>query len=372
MRKHSHVSGYPVHEGRVSVLEDPLIKNIPSETQSRYANIMLDTAFKIVFGSAANKALLIQLLECLIPGKKIASLKYEDKEIPGFFVTEKKTIFDLYCKTDKGERFVVEMQLHEQSHYCDRALFYSTYPIREQLITAKEEDKLRKSKKRKKIDSYELKPVYMVSILDHSLRHVSSEAIRDGLVSSYSIRADKGKELMTDSLHFIYLELGRLPYQKDEAWKCETLVEKLAFAFKYMSLLHERPAEFGEAFFRRLFQAAELAEMTPDQRRQYDIDMFTEIDRRAQLAFASEKGLAEGREKGLAEGRERGLAEGHERGLAEGHEKGLQEGLEKGRAAGTIETQESIAQRMLQRGISLSDIAAFTGLSEEAVRNMKE
>ena len=123
MRKKRLVSGYPVPEECASVLNDPLIDNIPPETQARYANIMLDTAFKIVFGSAANKSLLIQLLECLIPGKKISSLKYEDKEIPGFFVTEKKTIFDLYCKTDKGERFVVEMQLHEQTHYCDRALF---------------------------------------------------------------------------------------------------------------------------------------------------------------------------------------------------------------------------------------------------------
>ena len=343
MRKKRLVSGYPVPEECASVLNDPLIGNIPPETQARYANIMLDTAFKIVFGSAANKSLLIQLLECLIPGKKISSLKYEDKEIPGFFVTEKKTIFDLYCKTDKGERFVVEMQLHEQTHYCDRALFYSTYPIREQLITSKEEEKLRKKRKRKKINSYELKPVYMISILDHSLNHVSSDAIRDGLVSSYAIRADNGGELMTDSLHFIYLELGRLPYREDEAWKCETLVEKLAFAFKYMSILHERPAEFGEAFFRRLFQAAELATMTPLQRKQYDIDMFTEIDRRAQLAFASEKGLAEGREKGLREGQEQGLRE----------------------------AAYGIARRMIERGFPAVDIAEMTGLSEDEIRQLE-
>ena len=359
MRTKKCVSGYRASEGRAAVLEDHRNENIAPEAQARYANIMLDTAFKIVFGSAANKSLLIQLLECLIPGKKISSLKYEDKEIPGFFVTEKKTIFDLYCKTDKGERFVVEMQLHEQTHYCDRALFYSTYPIREQLITSKEEEKLRKKRKRKKINSYELKPVYMISILDHSLNHVSSDAIRDGLVSSYAIRADNGGELMTDSLHFIYLELGRLPYKEDEAGKCETLVEKLAFAFKYMSVLHERPAEFGEVFFHRLFQAAELAKMTPLQRRQYDIDMFTEIDRRAQLAFASEKGLAEGRERGLAEGREKGLAEGRERGLAEGRELGNKEG------------KKNIAKRMIERGFPAVDVAEMTGLSEDEIRQLE-
>lgn len=350
MRTRSVVSGYPVPENHV-VLEDYLSEYISPETQSRYANIMLDTAFKIVFGNNANKSLLIQLLECLIPGKKIRGLRYQDKEIPGFFVTEKKTIFDLYCTTETGERFIVEMQLGEQNHFCDRALFYSTYPIREQLITSKEEEELRKNEERKKIDSYELKPVYMVSILNHSLEHRSSEAIGDSLVSSYSIRSDVGDEKMTDSLHFVYLELGRLPYRKDEAWKCETLVEKLAFAFKYISFLYERPVEFGEAFFRKLFEAAELAKMTPAQRRNYDADMLTELDRRAQIAYASKKSLAEGREKGLAEGREKGLAEG--------------------KKLGARQAQESIAARMLQRGAEIPEIAELTGLSEEDLRKME-
>ena len=56
---------------------------------------MLDTVFKLVFGSAANKSLLVELLEALIPGKKIADVTFHDKEIPGFFVGDKKTVFDL-------------------------------------------------------------------------------------------------------------------------------------------------------------------------------------------------------------------------------------------------------------------------------------
>ena len=35
------------------------------KARARYANIMYDTAFKLVFGSEANKSLLIELLEAL-------------------------------------------------------------------------------------------------------------------------------------------------------------------------------------------------------------------------------------------------------------------------------------------------------------------
>ena len=109
-------------------LEDPQIRDISMKARARYANIMYDTAFKLVFGSEANKSLLIELLEALIPGKKISDVTFHDKEIPGYFVGDKKTVFDLFCTTERKESFIVEMQLHGQRFFTDRVLFYSTYP----------------------------------------------------------------------------------------------------------------------------------------------------------------------------------------------------------------------------------------------------
>lgn len=54
---------YRVSDEKPRVLEDPKIKEVSWRTRARYANIMYDSAFKLVFGSKANKALLIQLLE---------------------------------------------------------------------------------------------------------------------------------------------------------------------------------------------------------------------------------------------------------------------------------------------------------------------
>ena len=60
----------------------------------------------------------------------------------------------------------------------------------------------------------------------------------------------------------------------------------------------------------------------------------------------------------------KGRAEGHEKGLVEGHEKGLVEG----------ETKKALetATKLLQKKMSLSDIAEVTGLSEEEINALRQ
>lgn len=340
MGVHTYTYGWP-EDSHSGCLEEPRIAHPLYGTCQRYADIMIDSAFKMVFGSAANMDIMIALLECLIPDKKIARLEFHDKEIPGFFVIEKKTIFDLYCKTPEGETFVVEMQLSGETYFTERALFYATYPLREQLITPLEERKSLRRGRKKQIRNYHLNPVYMVSILNFTLPHEDVSCLREGLVSSYSLRSDEGNEQMTDALHFIYLELGRLPYGVTEMGKCRTLLEKLAFALKYISFLEDRPLEFSEEFFRRLFHAAELANMTKDERENYDHDMTTYIDEVARIDYAMERGERIGLEKGERLGLE----------------KGEQIGLEKGILLGREKMKEEWVRRMVEAGISPEVIA---------------
>ena len=273
------------------------------KARARYANIMYDTAFKLVFGSEANKSLLIELLEALIPGKKISDVTFHDKEIPGYFVGDKKTVFDLFCTTERKESFIVEMQLHGQRFFTDRVLFYSTYPLREQIVTPLEEEQIRRLREAGDENwkscvpkrNYRLSPVYMVSILNFVLPQEALSELHEGLVSSYSIRSDgKSGEPMTDALHFVFLELPRLNVDKNHPEACRTLLERIAFAFRHISFLQERPESFSGEFFEHLFHAAELAGMTLDERNQYDQDMTTEIDKIAQLDYAKEQGREEG------------------------------------------------------------------------------
>ena len=283
---------YPTSDEAASTLEDPRIpyKGLSKGTRNRFANLMLDSAFKIVFGLPACEKTLTGLLEALLPDKKIHSIRYLDKEIPGFFLEDQKTIFDLFCESDDGEKFIIEMQLNPEKHFRDRVLFYSTFPIREQLITPMEEQYHRNTGERKRILSYQLVPVYVISIINFRLNHREGASLRDGILSSYSIRSDQDGEPMTDALHFLFLELPRLPYKKNEAARCKTMLEKIAFVFRHSSFLEERPAELSEDLFERIFHSAEIANMTPEEFLQYQSKMLASFDLLAQKDYAFEYG----------------------------------------------------------------------------------
>ena len=195
------------------------------------------------------------------------------------------------------------MQLHGQQYFTDRMLFYSTYPIREQVVTPIEEERIRKLELEvRQRSTYRLCPVYMVGILNFKLPHEDESGLREDLLSSYSVRSDHGNpELMTDALHFVFLELPRLEVDREHPEACCTMLERIAFSFRHISFLTERPASFAGEFFEHLFRAAELANMTAEERRQYDLDMVTEIDKRAHLEYARQEGREEERQRIVSE-----------------------------------------------------------------------
>ena len=252
--------------------------------------------------------------------------------------------FDLLCKDkETGEQFLVEMQNEKENSFQDRMLSYSTYPIREQM-----ERRLAElvDEKRQRTDrmNYTLTPVYVLSLVNFSLGHESEDALgNDGLISRYSIRNDRNGELMTDALHFVYVEMGRFPYTKDEAEKCKTLLEKFIYSIKYIHRLKSRPKNFEGELMDLLYTASEKAKMTMTELQNYDKIMYTELDRLAQLEYAEERG----EKKGL--------------------EKGLRTGLEKGREEGRNAMSEEIARNMKKSGYAVEEIARMTGLTEECV-----
>ena len=272
----------------------------------KFANILFDETFKIVVCAPGNEPLLIRLIETLIPGKKIRSLERLDKENHGLVISDKNTTFDLFCTSEAGEQFIVEMQFAEQETYRERMLFYATYPLRAQMDARIRAVERLSGITRDRMD-YSLHPVYVLSMLNFSLPHEGDEALEEGLVSRFSIRNDGNGEIMTDALHFIYLELGRLGRKKGEEALCRTPLERLAYSLKYMHMLDERPNGFDDDLQQMLFTATELAGMTQEQRQEYDKTMTTKIDIIEQQETARKRGLEEGMEKGMEKGRLEGL-----------------------------------------------------------------
>ncbi len=214
-------------------------------------------------------------------------------------------------------------------------LCYATYPIRAQLSRKllERKEKAEKSGSFDKMD-YGLLPIYVISLLNFSIDHEDDGALDKGLVSRYSIRCDGNGELMTEALRFVYLELGRLTMTKDEPQKCSTLLEKFAFSLRYMHQLPDRPEGFDDDLLKKLFAAANFANMSVERQTEYEIVMRNELDIIAEKNYARE----EGREEGLAQG--------------------------------AAKTCRDIAAKLLHEGLSIEVVQRATGLSEEEIEGL--
>ena len=300
--------------------------------EQKFANILFDDAFKVVVCAPGNEELLARIIELMVPGKTVTGLELREKENHGLSVSDKITNFDLFCTSDTGEQFIVEMQFSPQNNYADRMLCYATYPIRAQLSKklAERREKAENGGSLDKMD-YGLMPVYVISLLNFSIRHENGDVLENGLVSRYAIRNARNGELMTKALQFVYLELGRLTMTKDEPEKCRTLLEKFAFSLKHMHELPERPVSFEEEILKMLYNAAEFANMPVERQTEYEIVMRNELDIIAEKNYAREEGRAEGKSKASLE----------------------------------------IAEKLLQEGIPIEVVQRATGLSKEEIEGLR-
>ena len=295
----------------------------------RYIDPLTDWGFKRLFGSEMNKEILLGFLQDLFPEKDIRDISYLGNENAGATSGDRKAVFDVSCRTEKGEEFIVEMQKAPQEYFRDRALYYSTFPLQRQAPKGDWD--------------FRLTPVYMVGILNfglvHNVRDELREKVREMRVFRYELTETTLGERMTDNLAFVFLELERFGKSEDGL---ETMLDKWMYVLKNLSRLTERPAELQERIFRRLFEAARIAAFTREELDEYTNDMMTENDRRNAIDYARKQGRAEGRTEGVIAGR----------------------------AEGEMVGKLSVARRMLAAGLDPKMISEMTGLAEPEIRGL--
>ena len=181
-------------------------------------------------------------------------------------------------------------------------------------------------------DSYRFQPVYFIGILRFSLHEES-----DQFLFRYSLTEDSTRELMTDDLHFIFLEVPKCRLTPEAS-----LVEKLGYALDKLPTLERKPAGLEGEIFDLLFSSANLSNFAPEEKIKYLNDMTTERDIRNQIAFARDKGI----------------------------EQGIQQGVEKGREEGAAQKSAEIARAMLAKGYTPAEVQELIGLSPEEIAKL--
>lgn len=285
----------------------------------RYVNFYTDFAFKKLFGTEMNKDLLISFLNALLQGREVVlDVNYLNTEHLGTQEYDRRAVFDVYCKNDKGEVFLVEMQKGEQQFFKDRSIYYSTFAIREQAPRGEW--------------NYELKGVYTIGILNFCF-----DKEREGnYYHEVKLMDTATKEVFYDKLVFIYLEMPKFTKQENEL---ESLFDKWLYVIRNLATLMERPRVLQEKVFAHLFEAAEIAKFSRGERYEYEESLKAYRDWFSVMATAELRGEERGKEKGL------------------------KEGLEKGR----LEERLRNARGLKARGVDADIIAQVTGLSVDDI-----
>ena len=249
--------------------------------KAKYINPYTDFGFKKLFGEEANKDLLMDFLNQLLPAKhKIINLTFKNPEKLGSVSSDRKAIFDIHCHNDKGDRFIVEMQKAKIKFFKDRAVFYTTFPIREQAEKGKWD--------------FKLNPVYCVAILDFEFdddREQKSHLTHVQLKDQYC-------QTFFDKLTYIFIEMPRFTKEKTEL---ESHFDKWLYFLKHLESFESIPGILKEEVFIKGFEIAEIANFDEKELAEYEESLKHYRDLKGVIDTSFEEGEKVGYDKGKDE-----------------------------------------------------------------------
>ena len=151
------------------------------QTEFKYADLLDDDAFKLVFGQESTKDVMIEFLNRVLDDGTIVDLDFMDKEMHPSARDSKASVYDLFCKKDDGSRIIVELQKRKQDSYAERMLYYSMHQVLKQVGTGN--------------DSFDFCPIYVISILDFTIDQNDGHR---NVKTVYRLLEERHKFLLTD------------------------------------------------------------------------------------------------------------------------------------------------------------------------------
>ena len=203
--------------------------------------------------------------------------------------------------------------------FKDRSDYYATTPIRQQAPKGKWD--------------YHLENVYTIGILNFEFPN--NEYAPDSYRHEIKLKDVEDHHVFYDKLTFIYLEMPKFNKTENEL---ETMFDKWMFVLRNLSRLMERPVALQDRVFKKLFEQAEIAKYSVEERRQYEASQKEYWDYTSTLETAELKGEKKGEKKGLIKG-------------------------EKKKAI-------DVAQKMKADGLPVETIAKYTELSPDQIQKL--
>jgi predicted transposase/invertase (TIGR01784 family) len=238
-----------------------------------YINPLTDFGFKRIFGEERNKALLIDFLnEIIEEERKIVEIEYQPTFQTGIWEKSRGAVFDIFCKNDRGELFIVEMQKVRQAYFVERSLFYSGFAIQKQALKGEWD--------------FDFKAVYTVALLDFNLFEENDDSSDFQIERIHLVRERTGKKY-SNKLNLIFLEL---PKFRKELPELTTHFDRWLYSLKHLPKLNSQPEEVKGEIFDELFEEAKINNLTEQDMETYNKSVLKYADVRSAMTYARTEG----------------------------------------------------------------------------------
>ena len=240
----------------------------------KFVDITNDIAFRKIFGNDSKKKSLISFLNAVIDlpkNEQIIDVEITNPYQLGKLSGGKSTIVDVKAKDEKGNIFIVEMQIAEFDFFHKRILYYTSQSYVSQIDKGVQYDKLR--------------PVYFIGILEFEISKQNKSYF-----SRHKVLDVQTKEQIIQDVEFNFIELPKFDKTIDQL---ETSIDQWTYFIKNAENLEVVPENINDEGLKSAYEEANVQTWTQEELDAYEYAFMREEDERARLDKAEQKGVHE-------------------------------------------------------------------------------
>ena len=244
----------------------------------KFVDITNDIAFRKIFGNASKKKSLISFLNAVIDlpeNEQIIDVEITSPYQLGKLSGAKSTIVDVKAKDEKGNIFIVEMQVAEFDFFHKRILYYTSQSYVSQIDKGVEYTKLR--------------PVYFIGILEFKIGQSTN------YFSKHKVLNVETKEQVIQDVEFNFIELPKFDKKPEQL---QTNIDQWTYFIKNAESLTVIPDSVKDEGLREAYTEADKQNWTKQELEDYERASIKERDEIGRIEFAEKKAEKKGENKG--------------------------------------------------------------------------
>ncbi len=232
----------------------------------QFVDITNYIAFRKIFGNSSKKKSLISFLNAVIDlpeNEQIIDVEITNPYQLGRLSGGKSTIVDVKAKDEKGNIFIVEMQVAEFDFFHKRILYYTSQSYVSQIDKGVQYTKLR--------------PVYFIGILEFKIGQSKN------YFSRHKVMDVETKEQVIQDIEFNFIELPKFDKKIEQL---ETSIDQWTYFIKNAENLTVIPESVTDEGLREAYIEADKQNWTKLELEDYERASIKERDEIGRIEFA--------------------------------------------------------------------------------------